>query len=140
LGEWFNQHHSLPVQEQERMLRSDPAFRRLSPGDQDRVVRQLNQVNQLTEEQRQRRLARAEMLERLSPQEHTQITFSAHRWATLPVERQTLMKNAFRDLRSVPIEQRRMVLDSNRYQGIFSPEERGILGDMLRIEPYDAAR
>jgi hypothetical protein len=50
------------------------------------------------------------------------------------------MKNAFRDLRSVPPEQRQTVLNSARYQGAFSPEERGILSDMLRVEPYQPAR
>jgi hypothetical protein len=50
------------------------------------------------------------------------------------------MKSAFRDLRAVPVEQRPMVLNSARYQGVFSPDERGILADMLRVEPYQPAR
>ena len=122
------------------MLRGDPNFRRLPPGEQQRVVQQLHQVDQLSEEQRQRRLARAEMIEHLQPQQRMQINLSARRWAALPVDRQALMKSAFRDLRSVPPEQRRTVLDSNRYQGVFTPEERGILSDMLRVEPYEPAR
>jgi len=122
------------------MLRGDPSFHRLAPADQQRVIEQLHQVNQLTEEQRQRRLARAEIIEHLSPQERMQINLSARRWATLPVDRQALMKNAFRDLRAVPLDQRQTVLNSSRYQGAFSPEERGILSDMLRAEPYQPAR
>jgi hypothetical protein len=47
-----------------------------------------------------------------------------------------MMKGAFQDLRAVPPDQRPMVLNSSRYQGAFSPEERGILSDMLRAEPY----
>jgi hypothetical protein len=47
---------------------------------------------------------------------------------------------AFRDLRSVPLDQRQTVLNSARYQGAFSPEERGILTDLLRVEPYEPAR
>ena len=140
LGDWLNRHRDIPVQEQERMLRGDPAFRRLPPGDQQRVVGQLHQVNQLSEEQRQRRLARAEMLERLSPQERMQINLSARRWAELPVERQALMKQAWLELREVPIDQRQTALNSARYQGAFSPEERHILNDMLRVEPYQPAK
>jgi hypothetical protein len=94
----------------------------------------------MPEEQRQRRLARAEIIEHLPPQDRMRINLSARRWAELPPERQTLMRNAFHDLRTVPIEQRPMVLNSNRYQGVFSPEERGILSDMLRVEPYQPAR
>ncbi len=137
LGDWLNQHRGLPVQEQERMLRGDPSFRRLNPADQQRLMQQLHQVNQMPEEQRQRRLARAEMIERLSPQERMQINLSARRWAYLPPVRQALMKNAFQDMRSVPLDQRPIMLNSGRYQGVFTPEERGILTDMLRVEPYE---
>ena len=122
------------------MLRSDPSFNRLPATEQQRVVRQLHQVNELTEEQRQRRLARTEMIEHLPPQDRMQINNSARRWAALSPERQALMKNAFRDLRSVPLDQRQTVLNSSRYQGVFNPEERGILSDMLRIEPFQPAR
>ncbi len=140
LGDWLNQHRNLPVQEQERMLRNDPSFHRLTPADQQRVVRQLHQVSQLTEEQRQRRLARAEIIERLSPQEQMRINLSARRWVELPPQRQAIMKSAFRDLRTLPQDQRQTVLNSSRYQGLFSPEERGILADMLRVEPYQPVR
>jgi hypothetical protein len=140
LGGWLNQHRGIPVQEQERMLRADPSFRHLNPADQQRLMQQLHQVDQMPEEQRQRRLARTEMIERLSPQERMRINLSARRWAYLPPVRQALMKNAFQDLRAVPLDQRPMMLNSGRYQGVFTPEERGILADMLRVEPYEPAR
>ena len=103
-------------------------------------MRQLHQVDQLPEDQRQRRLARTDALERLSPQERMQINNSARRMAAQPTDRQAMMRNAFRDLRGVPLDQRRTVLNSSRYQGVFSPEERGILSDMLRVEPYQPAQ
>ncbi len=62
---------------------------------------------------------------------------SAQEWKKLPEDRQTVMRNAFRDLRSVPPDQRSMVLNSSRYQGQFTPQERGILSDLLRVEPYE---
>lgn len=120
-------------------MRGNPAFRRLNPADQQRLTQQLRQVNQMPDEQRQRRLARAEMLERLSPQERMRVNLSAQRWTALPAERQALMTRAFRDLRSVPLDQRLTVLNSSRYKGVFSPEERSILADMLRVEPYQPA-
>jgi len=122
------------------MLRSDPTFNRLSASDQHRVVQQLHQVDQLPDELRQRRLARAEALERMSPQERMQVSNSARLWANQPPERQSLMKSAFRDLRSVPMDQRQTVLNSARYQGVFSPQERDVLANMLRAEPYEPAR
>jgi hypothetical protein len=140
LQDWLNQHRNLPVQDQERLLRSDPSFNRQPPQVQQRLLQQLHQVDQMPEDVRQRRLARNEMLERLSPQEQMQVTVSSRRWGALPPDRQAMMRNAFRDLRSVPLDQRATVLNSARYQGVFSPEERGILSDMLRVEPYEAAR
>jgi len=140
LGSWLNQHRNLPVQEQERMLRSDPSFNQLPTANQQRLVQQLRQVDQMPEEQRRRRLARADALARLSPQEQSQINLSGHRWASLPPDRQALMKRTFQDLRSVPPDQRQTVLNSGRYQNAFTPEERGILSDFLRVEPYEPSR
>lgn len=140
LQDWLNQHRNLPVQDQERLLRNDPSFNRLPAQVQQRLVQQLHQVDQLPEQARERRLARNEMLERLSPQEQMQVTLSARRLDALPPQRQAMMGNAFRDLRAVPLDQRATVLNSARYQGVFNPEERGILSDMLRIEPFQPAR
>jgi hypothetical protein len=33
-----------------------------------------------------------------------------------------------------------LVLNSERYKGAFSAEERGILADVLRVEPYQPVR
>jgi hypothetical protein len=122
------------------VLRGDPSFHRLPATEQQRVIQQLHEVDRLPEPEQQRRLGRAEMIERLSPQERMQINLSARRWAALPPDRQAIVKRAFQDLRRVPLEQRQTVLDSSRYQGVFSPEERGILSDLLRVEPYQPAR
>ena len=42
LGDWLNQHRNLPVQDQERMLRSDPGFNRLPAQEQQRLVNRLD--------------------------------------------------------------------------------------------------
>jgi hypothetical protein len=122
------------------VLRGDSSFRRLPAAEQQRVIQQLHEVDRLPEPEQQRRLGRTEMIERLSPQQRTQVDLSARRWATLPPDRQSMVKRAFQDLRRVPLDQRQTVLNSNRYQGVFSPEERGILSNFLRVEPYQPAR
>ncbi len=122
------------------MLRSDPNFGRLPFPEQQRLVDRLHQVNQMPEEQRQRWLARNELIEHLSPQDRMSVTLSARRWHMLPPDRQALMKHTFQDLRSVPPDQRQTVLNSSQYQGVFSPDERGILSDLLRVEPYEPPR
>lgn len=140
LGSWLNQHRNMPLQGQEQLLRNDPSFRQLPPSDQQRLMRQLQQVNRMPEQQRERRLARAEMIERMSPQERMQLYQSSRELRALPADRQALVKRAFQDLRSVPLDQRQTVLDSERYQGMFSPQERNILGNLLRAEPYEPPR
>ena len=69
-------------------------------------MNQLNRVNQLPDAQRERRLARAENLERLSPEDRAQVAAVGAPWTSLPPDRQTMMRNAFRDLKSVPPDQR----------------------------------
>jgi Protein of unknown function (DUF3106) len=140
LPQWMAQHQNMPLGQQERMLRQEPGFNRLSPGEQQRQIQQLHQLNQMPEAQRDRRLARAENFERLSPGEQMQVRQSSRMLETLPPDRQAMVRQAFRDLRGVPVDQRDTVLGSARYGASFSPEERGILSNLLRVEPYDGPR
>jgi hypothetical protein len=109
------QHQNLPVGQQEKLLRQEPGFN-------------------------DRRLARAENFERLSPVEQNQVRQSSRQLSVLPPDRQMIVRRAFQDLRGVPVDQRDTVLNSARYGNAFSPEERGILSNLLRVEPYDGPR
>jgi len=140
LGDWLNRHQGLPIQDQERLLRNDPNFNRLPPANQQRLLQQLHSVNQMPEEQRERTLARNEAIERMSPQDRMRLNQSAQRLATMAPDRKALVRRAFQDLRAVPLEQRETVLNSARYLGVFTPEERGVLSDFLRVEPYEPVR
>lgn len=140
LGDWLNRHGNLPIQQQEKVLRSDPSFKRLPRADQQRLMQQLSRVDQMPPAQRERRLARNEAIEHLSPKERANLNLSERRWNTLPSNRQALMKQAFQDLRGVPLDQRQTVLNSSHYQNVFTPEERGILSNFLRVEPYQPPR
>jgi len=40
----------------------------------------------------------------------------------------------------VPLDQRSTVLNSARYQSQFTPDEREILSNLLRAEPYEPPR
>jgi Protein of unknown function (DUF3106) len=138
LGSWMNQHQNLSGQEQ--LLRNDPSFNRLPAADQQRLMQQLRQVNRLPADERERRLARAEKIEHMTPEERGQLAQSTRELKALPADRQARVSQAFRDLRGVPVDQRQTVIDSDRYQSQFSPEERGILTNLLRAEPYEPAR
>ncbi|MFC5865236.1 DUF3106 domain-containing protein [Acidicapsa dinghuensis] len=139
LPEWMAQHQNLPIGQQDRLLRQEPGFNRLSPGDQQRQIQELHRLNQMPEAQRERRLGRAEAFERLSPGEQMQVRQSAREEQNLSPDRRAVIRRAFQDLRGVPMDQRQIILNSARYSATFSPQERGILSNLLRIEPYQPA-
>ncbi len=136
LGDWLNQHRNLPVQDQERLLRNSPSFNRLPQDQQQRLVQQLHRLNQMPEPERQRRLAWGEAIEHMSPQDRTNLNNASRQFADLPPGRKAMVKQAFQDLRTVPADQRQTVLNSARYQNNFSPQERDILNNFLKVEPY----
>ena len=140
LGDWLNKHQGLSVQQQERALRDDPSFRQLPPGNQQRLMQQLRRLDQMPPARRQRTLARLEMLERLSPVEQMRINRSEAQYRQLPPDRKGLVKQAFQELSAVPLDQRQTVLNSARYRNMFTSQERGILSDLLKVEPYTPPR
>ncbi len=140
LGSWLNQHRNMPLASQEKLLQSAPSFQRLPKPAQQRLMQQLRQVDQMPPQQRERRLARAEMIEHLSPQDRAALGQSMHQLSALPPDRKAMLRSAFRDLRGVPLDQRQTVIDSKQYQRQFSPEERNILTNLLKAEPYEAAK
>ena len=140
LPQWFAQHQNMPVGQQEHMLRQEPGFNRLNPADQQRQIQQLHRLNQMPEPQRERRLARSEAIERLSPSERMQVNQSSRQLSMLPADRQAQVRRAFNDLRGVPVDQRQTMLNSARYSSAFNPEERGMLSNLLRVEPYEPPR
>lgn len=69
-----------------------------------------------------------------------QVRQSSRELQNLPPDRQTVVGRAFQDLRGVPMDQRQIMLNSARYNATFSPQERGILSNLLRVEPYQQPR
>jgi hypothetical protein len=51
----------------------------------------------------------------------------------LPPDRQRMMKTAIGDLRAMPPDQREKVLDSPRFQSMFSDQERNMLRETTKL-------
>jgi hypothetical protein len=64
-----------------------------------------------------------------------QVRGANQQYHALAPDRQAMVKQAFQDLRTVPADQRQTVLNSARYQNNFSPQEREILNNFLKVEP-----
>ena len=66
-----------------------------------------------------------------------QVRASIGQMRALPVDRQRMVRKAFRDLRDYPPDQRETMMASPQFQRQFNPQERGILSGLLTAEPYE---
>jgi hypothetical protein len=136
LAQWMDRHSNLPLPEQQRALENEPGFRELPPQTQQRMRDRLTQLNNMSPEQRRRILDRTEAMERLTLPQRQQVRGAMQQLGSLPEDRRRLVARAFRDLREMPQPQRQAVLDSDRFRGQFSDQERGTLSSLLAVEPY----
>ena len=136
LPQWFAQHQSQPLNQQENALRHEQGFSRLPQGQQQQLVDRLHRLNMAPPVQRQRMMERNERFEALPPQRQQEIRGASETLGQMPPDRRQAVRQAFRDLRSLPLEDRQSALGSARFQAEYSPQERTVLNNMLSIEPY----
>jgi hypothetical protein len=136
LEQWMNQHSNMPLNQQQRALEKEPGFRQLPPQTQQHLRERLNQLNNMSPEQRRRLIEHNEAIERLTPPQRQQFRGAMQQLGSLPMDRRRMVARAFRDLREMPPAERQSVLNSDRFQGQFSPQERGTLNQLLNISPY----
>jgi uncharacterized protein DUF3106 len=136
LAQWMDRHSNLPLAEQQRALENEPGFRELPPPTQQRMRDRLTQLNNMSPEQRRRIIDRTEAMERLTLPQRQQVRGAMQQLGGLPEDRRRLVARAFRDLREMPQPQRQAILDSDRFRGQFSDQERSTLSNLLAVEPY----
>jgi Protein of unknown function (DUF3106) len=135
LGEWMQKNQGLTPDGQIKRLQQERGFSQLTPQQQQNATNRLRELNQMPPEQRQRRLEQVENMERLSPQKQEQVRASARQLGQMPPDRQQAVKDAIRNLRNVPPGLRESELNS-KYGSQFSPQERGVVGNLLSVESY----
>jgi hypothetical protein len=132
-GDWLRRYKDLPPAEQERELQRDPAFRRLSPGQQQLLRQRLRHFSSLPPQQQLRMLNRMETWEHLTPQQKQQARQIFSQMRQLPPERQRMVGTAIHDLRAMPPQQRERIIDSPRFRGMFSDQERDMMRGATRL-------
>jgi hypothetical protein len=132
-GDWLRAHRDLPLADQQKALQNDPQFRKLPPQQQQRLVNRLHTFNSLSPQEQQQRLNRVEVWEHLTPQQKQQARQLNSQWKQLSPERRKMMKTAIGDLRAMPPEQRESVLESDRFKGMFSDQERTMLRETTKL-------
>jgi hypothetical protein len=133
IGDWVRAHRDMPVAEQQKALQSDPTFQKLAPQQQQRLENRLTHLNSMPPQQQQRLLNRAEVWEHLSTGQRAQVRQLHTQMQALPPDRQRMMKTAIGDLRAMPPDQREKVLNSPRFQSMFSDQERNMLRDTAKL-------
>jgi len=132
-GDWLRRYKDLPPDEQERALQNDPAFQKL-PQERQQLLRQrLQRFSNLPPEKQLQVLNRMETWEHLTPEQKEQARQIHGQMQQLPPERQNMMRTAIRDLRAMPPAQREQVINSERFKGMFSEQERGIMREVTRL-------
>ncbi len=141
-GDWLRRYKNLPSREQERALQNDPAFRRLPPERQQQLRQRLQHFSGLPPQQQQRVLNRMETWEHLTPEQKEQARQVHGSLQQLPPERRRMVTTAVRDLSAMPPGQRERIIDSERFKGMFSLQERDIMrgASRLPLAPPDARR
>jgi Protein of unknown function (DUF3106). len=136
LAQWMDRHSSLPLDQQQKALESEPGFHDLPAETQQRMRDRLTQLNSMPPEQRRRLLERNEAIAHLSVAQRQQFRGAMQQFGSLPQDRRRLVGRAFRDLREMPEPQRQAMMNSDRFRSQFSDEERNTLNNLLAVEPY----
>jgi hypothetical protein len=119
--------------ERERALQNDPGFRRLSPERSSCLRQRLQHFSSLPPQQQQRMLNRMETWEHLTPGQKARGAAIVRPDAAASARSAAHGDTAVRDLRAMPPGQREQIIDSNRFKGMFSPEERDIMRGATRL-------
>jgi Protein of unknown function (DUF3106) len=132
-GDWLRRYADLPSDEQESALQSDPAFRRLPAERQQRLRERLQHFSTLSPQQQLRVLNRMETWEHLTPAQKQEARELFGQLRALPPDRKQVVTTAIEDLRGMTPEQREQVINSDRYKGMFSDQERDLMRDAARL-------
>lgn len=136
LAQWMDRHSNLPLAQQQKALENEPGFRDLPSETQQRMRDRLTQLNSMPPEQRRRLLEHNEAMANLTVPQRQQVRGAMQQFSSLPQDRRRLVARAFRDLREMPEPQRQAILNSDRFRGQFSDQERNTLTNLLAVEPY----
>jgi hypothetical protein len=133
LGAWLEAHQNLPLEQQEKALENDPNYKKL-PADRQAALRErLKKFNSLTPEQRQLALKRMNFWASLTPSQRQEMRDANQKLQGLPQDRRVAVHRALRHLRTMPVQKRQQVMQSDRFKTLFSEQEQGILKELADI-------
>jgi hypothetical protein len=139
MGDWLQAHKDLPLDQQLKLLESEPEFKKL-PADRQAAFRErLKNFNSLPPEKRAQALQRMEFLAKLTPQQRQQLRDANQQLKGLPPERQVAVHTALRHLRQMPPAERQQVIQSDHFRSTFSDQEQKLISQLAEISPEGGA-
>ncbi len=132
-GDWLRRYKDLPPAEQERELQKDPGFRALPPARQQELRQRLQHFSSLSPQEQLRILNNMERWEHLTPGQKQQARQVFNQFRRLPPARKQMVATAVNELRNIPPDQRDRVIDSPRFRGMFSDQEREMIRGASRL-------
>ena len=139
MGDWLQSHKDLPLDQQLKLLESDPKFKKLPPEQQNALRERLKKFNSLPPEKRAQALQRMEFLSKLSPQQRQELRSANEQLKGLPPERQVAVHTALRHLRQMPPAERQQVIQSDRFRSTFSDQEQKLISQLAEMSPAASA-
>ena len=135
MGDWLQAHKDLPLDQQIKLLESEPGFKKL-PADRQAALRdRLKKFNSLPPDKRDQALQRMEFLAKLTPQQRQQLRSANEELKGLPPERQVAVHTALRHLRQMPPAERLQVIQSDRFRSTFSDQEQKLISQLAEMSP-----
>ncbi len=139
MGDWLQAHKDLPLDQQIKLLESEPGFKKL-PADRQAALRErLKKFNSLPPDKRDQALQRMEFLAKLTPQQRQQLRSANEELKGLPPERQVAVHTALRHLRQMPPAERQQVIQSDRFRSTFSDQEQKLISQLAEMSPAAGA-
>jgi len=133
MGDWLQEHKDLPLDQQLKLLESDPKFKKLPPDRQNALRERLKKFNSLPPEKRAQAVQRMEFLAKLTPQQRQQLRDANQQLKVLPPERQVAVHTALRHLRQMPPAERQQVIQSDRFKTTFSDQEQKLISQLAEL-------
>ncbi|MGZ7094157.1 MAG: DUF3106 domain-containing protein [Candidatus Angelobacter sp.] len=132
-GDFLRRYGDLPPDEQEQALQNDPEFRRLPVERQQKYRQRLQHFSNLPPDAQLKILNRMETWEHLTPEQKQEARQLFGQFRQLPPDRQRVVTTAIEGLRAMPPDQREQVINSERYKGTFSDQERELMRGAARL-------
>src|SRR5712671_3976258 len=135
MGAWLQAHKDLPLDQQLKLLESEPGFKKLSADRQAALRERLKKFNSLPPAQRDQAVQRMEFLSKLTPQQRQQLRSANEQLKGLPRERQVAVHTALRHLRQMPPAERQQVIQSDHFRSTFSDQEQKLISQLAEMSP-----